>query len=165
MRIINLLDKWTPAFASGYRILFVLHKGFLIRKTMQPKIANTQRDLTYHVGERDVRPWGSWEVLEVGVDGQEEYCIKKITVAPGGILSLQSHDYRREQWTVLTGHPTVTIGKDLFDLTPGQTVQIPTGTKHRMANRTDHEVIVLEIQRGICDENDIIRYEDIYGRV
>lgn len=118
----------------------------------------------YSKGESDIRPWGSWEVLDSGFDGVEDYCVKKIIVAPGGILSLQSHNHRREQWTVLAGTLTVTLDTEIFDIVAGETVDIPLQAKHRMANKTDTPVVVLEIQRGECHEEDIIRYEDVYGR-
>lgn len=118
----------------------------------------------YIVGETDTRPWGSWEVLETGTDNGEEYCIKKITVTPGGILSLQSHELRREEWTVLDGVLEVTRNDEILTLQAGEKVNIPCGAKHRMANRGTVDAVVHEIQRGICREDDIVRYEDIYGR-
>lgn len=118
----------------------------------------------YRIGETDTRPWGMWEVLETGIENNEEFCIKKITVNPGGILSLQSHQLRREEWTVLEGILEVTRDKDIITLATGKTIDIPCGAVHRMANRSDKPVVVKEIQRGVCREDDIIRYEDVYGR-
>ncbi|HEY1096469.1 MAG TPA: phosphomannose isomerase type II C-terminal cupin domain [Alphaproteobacteria bacterium] len=118
----------------------------------------------YRPGESDTRPWGLWEVLETGHENDEEFCIKRITVNPGGVLSLQSHKYRREEWTVLQGTLEVTRDDEIINVPAGETIHIPLGAKHRMANRTDTPVVVKEIQRGICREDDIIRYEDIYGR-
>jgi len=118
----------------------------------------------YRPGEKDTRPWGMWEVLETGHENGEEFCIKRITVNPGGVLSLQSHKLRRENWTLESGTLEVTRDKEIITLTPGQNIDIPLGAVHRMANRSDTPAIVREIQRGICREDDIIRYEDIYGR-
>ena len=118
----------------------------------------------YRPGEKDTRPWGTWEVLETGTENGEEFCIKKITVSPGGILSLQSHKMRRENWTLLSGVLEVTRDKDIITLQPGETIDIPLGAVHRMANRGTVDAVVKEIQRGICREDDIFRYEDIYGR-
>lgn len=133
-----------------------------------PNIKNAHPDLAsmagYRPGEKDIRPWGTWEVLETGEDGGEEYCIKRIIVNPGGVLSLQSHKQRREEWTVEQGTLEVTRYDDIHVLQAGETIDIPLGAKHRMANRTDKPVVVLEIQRGLCREDDIVRYEDIYGR-
>jgi mannose-6-phosphate isomerase-like protein (cupin superfamily) len=118
----------------------------------------------YRTGESDIRPWGTWEVLDTGLENNEEYCVKKITVKPGGVLSLQSHQHRREEWTVVSGTLEVTRNNDIIVLQAGESIDIPQGAKHRMANRKDEPVIVKEIQRGLCREDDIIRYEDIYGR-
>ena len=119
----------------------------------------------YRIGETDTRPWGAWEVLDTGVENDEEYCVKKITVNPGGVLSLQSHELRREVWTVLEGVIEVTRDKDIISLAAGKTIDIPCGTVHRMANRSDKPAVIKEIQRGICREDDIKRIEDVYGRV
>lgn len=118
----------------------------------------------YRPGEKDQRPWGTWEVLEVGTENGEEFCRKRITVIPGGVLSLQSHKLRREDWIVEAGVLEVTRNDEIHTLQVGETIHIPQGAKHRMANRGDVPAIVHEIQRGICREDDIIRYEDIYGR-
>jgi mannose-6-phosphate isomerase-like protein (cupin superfamily) len=118
----------------------------------------------YRPGEKDDRPWGMWEVLETGTENGEEFCIKRITVNPGGVLSLQSHKMRRENWTLESGILEVTRDKEIITLQPGQSIDIPLGAVHRMANRGTVDAVVREIQRGICREDDIIRYEDIYGR-
>lgn len=118
----------------------------------------------YRVGEKDTRPWGMWEVLETGTEGGEEYCIKRITVLPGGVLSLQSHALRRENWTVESGTLEVTRDDEVLVLQMGESIDIPCGARHRMANRASVETVVKEIQRGVCREDDIVRYEDIYGR-
>ena len=118
----------------------------------------------YKIGEHDTRPWGTWEVLDLGQENGEEFCTKKITVSPNGILSLQSHKLRREDWTVLEGVLEVTRNDEVLVLQVGQSVHIPCGAVHRMANRGTIPAVVKEIQRGVCREDDIIRYEDIYGR-
>jgi mannose-6-phosphate isomerase-like protein (cupin superfamily) len=133
-----------------------------------PNTKNTNPDLAsmpgYRPGETDTRPWGTWEVLETGEENGEEYCIKRITVNPGGVLSLQSHAMRREEWTVEDGTLEVTRHEAIILLQAGEKIDIPLGAKHRMANRSDKPVVVHEIQRGVCREDDIVRYEDIYGR-
>lgn len=118
----------------------------------------------YIIGETDTRPWGHYTVLDVGTENGEEYCTKTITVNPGGVLSLQSHKLRREEWTVLEGDLEVTRDKEILNLKAGESIDIPQGAIHRMANRSDKPVVVKEIQRGICREEDIERFEDIYGR-
>ncbi len=118
----------------------------------------------YHIGDHDQRPWGTWEVTDVRKENNEDVIEKKITVNPTGILSLQSHKYRREIWTVLSGKIRVTLNDKILDLNKGETIHIPLGAKHRMANPFHEEAIIHEIQIGKCMESDIIRYEDQYGR-
>ena len=118
----------------------------------------------YTVGDADNRPWGRWEVTAVGTENGEQKVEKKITVNPGAVLSLQSHELRREEWTVIEGEIQVTCNEDVFALQKGQTTHIPLHAKHRMANTTDKPAVVHEIQRGTCKEADIKRYEDKYGR-
>ncbi len=120
---------------------------------------------TYTVGDADARPWGKWEVIAVYQKNGEDYVEKHITVKPTGSLSLQSHELRREKWTVVSGKLRVTLNNEIFDLTEGQSADIQVCEKHRMENPFDTDVLVHEIQMGKCMESDIIRYEDSYGRV
>lgn len=125
---------------------------------------NTSSLPAYNIGDTDTRPWGHYKVMDLGTENGEEFCVKTITVNPGGILSLQSHKLRREEWTVVEGLLEVTRDKDIINLKAGESIDIPQGAVHRMANRSDKPVVVKEIQRGICREDDIERFEDIYGR-
>ena len=116
----------------------------------------------YKRGDKDTRPWGTWEVLDSG----EGFCVKRIMVTPGNILSLQSHNYRTEHWTVVKGEALVTLGEDKLPKKADESVYIPVGTKHRIQNDGTENMEFIEIQTGTTlDENDIIRYEDTYGRV
>lgn len=113
-------------------------------------------------GNKEYRPWGYYENLVV-CDG---YKIKKIVVNPKGILSLQSHEFRSEQWTVLKGVATVTINEKVFNLTAHQSTYIPIKAKHRLENCHTETLEILEIQLGEkLTEDDIHRYDDVYGRV
>ena len=115
----------------------------------------------YKRGENDVRPWGKWEVIDSG----NGFCVKRITVNPQGILSLQLHHFRTEHWIIVNGIATVTLGENIMNKSAGETVFIPLKTKHRIQNNTQSPLIFIEIQTGEnLDENDIVRYEDIYGR-
>lgn len=117
--------------------------------------------VVYQRGESDERPWGRWEVLETG----EDFAVKRITVKPGGILSLQLHHHRQEHWIVVAGTARVTRGEETFDLTPNSHVYIPIETAHRVANPGDTPMEFIEVQYGQnLDENDIVRIEDSYGR-
>ena len=114
--------------------------------------------MTSEIGER---PWGTYEVLTES-DG---YKVKRITVIPGGRLSLQSHQHRAEHWVVVTGTPTVTVEENVQKVAVNEHVYIPLQAKHRLENYTDDLVVLIEVQSGLyLGEDDIIRYEDIYGR-
>jgi mannose-6-phosphate isomerase-like protein (cupin superfamily) len=107
------------------------------------------------------RPWGGYTVLE----DQETYKVKRIEVLPGKRLSYQKHQKRAEHWMVVGGQARVTLeGKDV-DLSPGQAIDIPRGTAHRIANPGKELLVFIEIQKGdYFGEDDIIRIDDDYGR-
>ena len=114
--------------------------------------------MTVEIGER---PWGTYEVLTES-DG---YKVKRITVVPGGRLSLQSHQHRSEHWVVVTGIATVTVGENVREVAMNEHVHIPLHAKHRLENYTNDLVVLIEVQSGLyLGEDDIKRYEDIYGR-
>ncbi len=108
------------------------------------------------------RPWGSYTILE-----DEDDCkVKRLVVKPGQVLSLQKHYKRSEHWTVVTGTAKVRVGDDEFMLNENESVHIPVETLHRLENTTDTDIALIEVQCGsYFGEDDIVRYEDIYGRV
>jgi len=122
----------------------------------------TRRDHESAVFHQTVhRPWGSYTVLEDAADCK----VKRLIVRPGGVLSLQRHRHRSEHWTVISGTARVQVGEDRFDLGPGETVQIPAGSLHRLENPEQHNVHIIEVQSGsYFGEDDIERLEDVYGR-
>ena len=108
------------------------------------------------------KPWGSFEILKSG----KKFLVKKIFVKPGGVLSLQSHEHRSEHWIVAEGEVEVTIDKKVINLKENENIFIPKGAIHRMANRKDRDLVIIEMWYGDkLDENDIKRYEDIYERI
>lgn len=114
----------------------------------------------YHVKVN--RPWGNYTVLEEDRDG---FKIKRIEVAPGARLSLQSHRRRSEHWVVVSGTATVTNGDEVTTVHKNQSTYIPIGAKHRLENRGEEPLHIVEIQVGdYLGEDDIQRYEDHYGR-
>ena len=129
-------------------------------------VAVKENDLPGYIhGEEQQRPWGHYKVVDLGVDENgESYCKKEITVQPGHILSLQSHNHRREQWTVKSGILLVVLEDQRHVLTAGQSINIPLKAIHCMANGGVEDCIVYEKQIGLCCEDDIIRYVDAYGR-
>ena len=122
-----------------------------------------QRGATEHIYHAKVnRPWGSYTVLEEDQDG---FKIKRIEVAPGARLSLQSHKRRSEHWVVVSGTATVTNGDSIITVHKNQSTYIPIGTKHRLENQGSEPLHIVEIQVGeYLGEDDIQRYEDNYGR-
>ena len=107
------------------------------------------------------RPWGTYEVLTES-DG---YKVKRITVVPGGRLSLQSHQHRAEHWVVVTGIATVTIEENIQRVGVNDHVYIPLWAKHRLENDTNAPIVLIEVQSGsYLGEDDIFRYDDVYGR-
>ena len=119
----------------------------------------------YAVGDRDTRPWGEYEVTAVTTNAAgEEVCEKKITVLPQQILSLQSHELRRELWRVVEGELTVVLNDRRITLQAGEEINVPLGSIHAMANVAMEPCVVFERQEGTCREEDIKRYLDAYGR-
>lgn len=107
------------------------------------------------------RPWGHFEVLA----DQSALKLKRIVVQPGGRLSLQRHRLRHEHWFVVEGLAEVEIDTTLCSLGPGQSVNIPLGAWHRLANIGERPVVMIEIQTGsYFGEDDIERAADDYGR-
>ncbi len=107
------------------------------------------------------RPWGWYETLCL----EPRFQVKRIMVKPGGVLSLQSHRHRSEHWIVVAGTAEVTIGEAVTLVTENQSVYIPLGEKHRMANPGKVPMYLIEVQTGTyLGEDDIVRYEDIYDR-
>lgn len=120
---------------------------------------------SYKTGESDQRDWGSYIVTDVTYDGDTcTRCEKDITVKPGFMLSVQSHDKREEIWKVVSGTLTVVLDGDLYTLEAGEEIDIPLGAIHTMTNLGSVPVIVHEIQIGECAEVDIHRFWDQYGR-
>jgi mannose-1-phosphate guanylyltransferase/mannose-6-phosphate isomerase len=118
---------------------------------------------TEHIFHTKVnRPWGSYTVLEEDPVG---FKLKRIEVAPGARLSLQSHKHRSEHWVVVSGVATVTNGDEIITVQKNQSTYIPIGAQHRLENNGREPLHIVEIQVGeYLGEDDIQRYEDNYGR-
>lgn len=107
------------------------------------------------------RPWGWYETLCLDTRFQ----VKRIMVKPGGVLSLQSHHHRSEHWIVVAGTAEVTVGEEVTLVTENESVYIPLGAVHRMANPGKVPMYLIEVQTGTyLGEDDIVRHEDIYSR-
>ncbi|UCF83632.1 MAG: mannose-1-phosphate guanylyltransferase/mannose-6-phosphate isomerase [Desulfobacteraceae bacterium] len=109
-----------------------------------------------------LKPWGAYKVLDRG----ETYQLKWLDVLPGERLSLQSHQHRAEHWIVVAGTAAVTVDKRVVDVVSGEHIHIPKGSRHRVENRKSEKLRMIEIQTGdYLGEDDIVRYEDDYGRI
>ena len=108
------------------------------------------------------RPWGAYTVLEEG----PRFKIKRIEVRPGASLSLQMHHHRSEHWIVVSGMAKVINGEQEMFIRTNESTYIPAGHKHRLENPGVCELVMIEVQSGeYMGEDDIVRFEDIYGRV
>lgn len=111
--------------------------------------------------ESDQRPWGSYTVL----DDEATFKVKRIEVLPGKRLSYQRHARRSEHWFIVHGRAVVTLDGATREVGPGDAVDVPVGTDHRIENASDALVVFVEVQHGeYFGEDDIVRLEDDYGR-
>lgn len=111
---------------------------------------------------REARPWGYFVVLEDGGDG---YKVKRFVVHPGKRMSLQLHRRRSEHWFIVRGDALVVKGEESVACSGGDSLDIPTGVVHRIANAGHTDLVVVEIQQGdYLGEDDIERLDDDFGR-
>jgi len=121
--------------------------------------ANTRDESEFN--RKVYRPWGWYDSIEMG----DTFQVKRLHIKIGAKLSLQSHRYRAEHWVVVSGVAIVVKGDDSFKLRKGQSVYIAVGEKHSLANEGNEILEVVEVQSGeYLGEDDIQRFEDIYGR-
>ena len=107
------------------------------------------------------RPWGSYDSLDAG----DRFQVKRLSVKPGGVLSLQMHHHRAEHWIVVQGTARVTCGEKTFLLSENESTYIPIGAAHRIENPGKVPLHIVEVQSGAyLGEDDIVRFEDNYGR-
>ena len=107
------------------------------------------------------RPWGWYDSIESG----KHFQVKRLHVNPGAKLSLQMHHKRAEHWVVVSGTATAINGEDVLTLKEGDSTYIPIGTTHGLENKTNEQLEIIEVQSGTyLGEDDIVRFEDIYGR-
>ncbi|QBY54026.1 mannose-1-phosphate guanylyltransferase/mannose-6-phosphate isomerase [Cupriavidus oxalaticus] len=116
---------------------------------------------SYKIHKTAHRPWGTYTVLEES----DRFKIKRIVVKPGAQLSLQMHHHRSEHWIVVSGTADVVNGDQVISLQPNQSTYIPAGHKHRLINPGVMDLVLIEVQCGeYLGEDDIVRFEDKYGR-
>jgi mannose-1-phosphate guanylyltransferase/mannose-6-phosphate isomerase len=129
-------------------------------KKIDARLGREQRG--EHALHRKVhRPWGWYDSIDMG----ERFQVKRILVKPGASLSLQKHHHRAEHWIVVSGTAEVTNGEQVLLLTENQSTYIPLGQVHRLANPGKVPLEIIEVQSGsYLGEDDIVRFEDTYGR-
>ncbi len=160
--------KFLPIVDDENRLLNVITKNQMHALLLQDIHADLEYDfmsLDEGIVDYEIfqRPWGFYKTTVMN----DYFQSKIISVNPKSQLSLQSHNHREEHWIVAHGVGTVQIDQSIIDVHCGSSVFIPKGAKHRLTNTGDKEsLIVTEVQIGdYFGEDDIIRYEDIYGRI
>ena len=130
-----------------------------VKKIVEKLHRQNREEQIFH--RKVYRPWGWYDSIEKN----EYYQVKKLHINPGAKLSLQLHKKRAEHWVIVSGTAIVTNGEVKLTLTEGMSTYIPIGTKHSLENLTDESLEIIEVQSGTyLGEDDIIRFEDVYGR-
>jgi mannose-1-phosphate guanylyltransferase/mannose-6-phosphate isomerase len=146
--------------AMGDAVLVASKESAEAIKSLVDQLKGNGQDIARQ-HNRVYRPWGWYQGLNRG----DRYQVKCIMVKPGGTLSLQSHNHRSEHWVVVRGTLAVTKGDATSLLTENQSTYIAIGEKHRLANPGKIPAFLIEVQSGAyLDEDDIIRFEDVYHR-
>jgi mannose-1-phosphate guanylyltransferase len=142
--------------------VLVAHKDHLQRvKDVVAELKARGHD-SYKLHKTIARPWGTYTVLEEGPG----FKMKRIEVKPGGSLSLQLHHRRSEHWVVVRGTARVTCGERVYDVPQGESTFVPIGTRHRLENCGTEMLAIIEVACGeYIQEDDIVRFDDKYGRV
>lgn len=141
-------------------LIFALKESESVKKIVEKLNETKREELTVHTTVQ--KPWGEYKVL----GDEEHFKAKKLTVYPGsGGLSIQRHKRRAEHWVVVSGVATVTLDDKVFELQKNESVFIPMGSKHRLQNKHNEVLQLIEVQTGdYFGEDDIERFEDTYGR-
>lgn len=130
-----------------------------VKKVVEQLSATSRTEAVAH--DTVHRPWGAY----TSICDSERFQVKRIIVAPGQKLSLQKHHHRAEHWIVVSGTARVTCEEKVFDLAEDQSTYIPLGHKHRLENPGVIPLEIIEVQSGsYLGEDDIVRYDDVYGR-
>lgn len=129
-------------------------------KTVVQRLRLVSHDtVRHHLQVR--RPWGTYTVLEEG----ERFKLKRIVVRPGAALSLQMHRHRSEHWVVVSGTARVSNNGETYLVRTNESTYIPAGHKHRLENPGEEDLVIIEVQSGeYVGEDDIVRFDDVYGR-
>jgi mannose-1-phosphate guanylyltransferase/mannose-6-phosphate isomerase len=135
------------------------HKSEQVKALVELMKSKNHQEAVEH--RRIYRPWGYFQ----GIDAGTRYQVKRIVVKPNGKLSLQKHLHRAEHWVVVKGAAEVTVGTEVRNIHENESIQIPIGSMHRLANPGKIPLELIEVQVGAyLGEDDIVRYDDVYGR-
>jgi mannose-1-phosphate guanylyltransferase/mannose-6-phosphate isomerase len=160
-RLVALVGLDNIAVIDTADAILVINKDLAqgVKEIVNELKASRRSEFTFH---REVhRPWGCYD----SIDNGERYQVKRITVKPGASLSLQMHHHRAEHWIVVSGTAVVQRGDDQMLITENQSVYIPLGEKHRLTNPGKVILELIEVQSGsYLGEDDIVRFEDVFGR-
>jgi len=160
-RLVSVIGMNECVVVETNDAVLVVHKDQVqsVKEVVDKLKKSTRSEYSDHSLVR--RPWGSY----ASIDNSERYQVKRITVKPGASLSLQMHYHRAEHWVVVKGTAQITCGEKVFLLNENQSTYIPFGTAHRLKNPGKIPLELIEVQSGsYLGEDDIIRYEDQYGR-
>jgi len=141
--------------------VLVAHKDCAqeVKKVVDYLKAENRNEHSMHT--RVYRPWGWYECIDAG----DRFQVKRIMVKPGGKLSLQMHNHRAEHWVIVSGMAKVTANEQVKIFNENESTYIPIGSKHRLENPGDHPLHLIEVQSGAyLGEDDIVRFQDTYGR-
>jgi mannose-1-phosphate guanylyltransferase/mannose-6-phosphate isomerase len=130
-----------------------------VKKLVERLKKESQTEATQH--RRNYRPWGYYQSVDRGA----RYQVKRIVVRPGGCLSLQKHYHRAEHWVVVHGAAEVTLNGKVEMVHENESIYLPMGSTHRLANPGKIDLELIEVQTGsYLGEDDIVRFDDIYNR-
>lgn len=161
-KVVGLVDVTDMLIVDTPDALLVARKGSSqkVKELVDAMKEANQPEATAHPFE--MRPWGGFEILA----DEKNHKAKRVTIDPGAQLSYQSHKKRSEHWVVISGRAEVVLNEKTIPLSPGESIHIPVGSKHRMRNPGDVPLIFVEVQTGsYFGEDDIIRYQDDYNRI
>lgn len=161
-RLVSMVGVKDVIVVETKDAVLVVHKDQVqdVKKAVEKLKAEGRNE---HLNHREVlRPWGVYD----SVDSGERYQVKRITVNPGAKLSVQMHYHRAEHWIVVSGTARITNGEKTYLLTENQSTYIPSGEIHALENPGKIPLELIEVQSGTyLGEDDIVRFEDKYGRV
>src|SRR5262245_402904 len=156
--VVGLEDVIVVATADAV-LVAARDKAEQVKSLVEQLKASNHRAAVEH--RRMYRPWGYYQDIDLA----ERYRVKRIVVKPGSKLSLQKHFHRSEHWVVVKGTAEVTVGKDVRQVHENESIYIPIGSVHRLANPGKIPLELIEVQVGsYLGEDDIVRLDDVYGR-